>query len=77
MIKMIKTLAKSIREFKKQTILAPVFIIGETLLECLLPFVMSMLIDHMTGESMEPVFRYGSMLVVIAMCSLFCGVMSG
>ena len=77
MIKMIKTLAKSIREFKKQTILAPVFIIGETLLECILPFVMSMLIDHMTGESMEPVFRYGSMLVVIAMCSLFCGVMSG
>ena len=73
---MIKTLAGSIREFKKQTILAPIFIIGETLLEVLLPFVMALLIDNMTGESMAPVIKYGLMLILIAICSLFCGVMS-
>ncbi len=73
---MIRRLASCIREFKKQTILAPIFITLETLLECFLPFVMSKLIDGMTEEGVSAVIKYGSMLVIIAMCSLFCGTMS-
>ena len=76
MLKKIKILTRSIREYKKETLLAPLFIIGETLLECLIPFVMSKLIDEMTGESLDPVIKYGSMLIILSACSLFCGVMS-
>ena len=74
---MIKHLLKSVREYKRPSLLAPVFIAMEVMLECMLPFIMAQLIDNMTGESMTPVFKYGSMLIILAFLSLFCGVQSG
>ncbi|SKB69841.1 ATP-binding cassette, subfamily B [Lachnospiraceae bacterium] len=74
---MIKVLTKSIREYMRSTILTPVYVALEVLLECILPFVMADLIDHMNGTSMEPVVKYGAILLVMAFASLFFGVMSG
>ncbi len=74
---MIKTLLKSVREYKKDSILAPAFVAAEVILECLIPLIMASLIDEMTGESMSPIIKYGTALLIMAMISLFCGVMSG
>ncbi|MCR4855407.1 MAG: ABC transporter ATP-binding protein/permease [Erysipelotrichaceae bacterium] len=73
---MIAILIDKIGEYKKETILTPLFMVGEVLLETLIPTIMAMLIDEMTGESLDPVIRYGTMLLVLAMLSLFCGAMS-
>jgi len=74
---MIKTLLKSVRQYKKDSILTPIYVTGEVIMECLLPLVMSKLIDEMTGESMAPILKYGLILVVLAMLSLFLGMQSG
>ncbi len=73
---MLKILMSKIGEYKKETILTPLFMLGEVALETIIPTVMAMLIDEMTGESMAPVFKYGSILLVLAGCSLVCGALS-
>ena len=45
MLKKVKLILKSVREYKKYAIITPFFMIGEALLECALPFVMSMFVD--------------------------------
>ena len=70
---MIKVLAGKIGEYKRDTILTPLFMVAEVALECVIPAVMAMLIDHMTGDSLTPVFQYGSLLFVLAFISLLCG----
>lgn len=74
---MIKTILKSVREYKKASILTPLFVGLEVMLECVLPFIMARLIDGMNGETMEDIVTYGVVLLVIAFASLYCGVMSG
>ena len=74
---MIKVLLKSIREYKVATILTPLFVTFEVVLECIIPFIMSRLINEMTGESLDPIIKYGSILIVIAFMSLYCGIRSG
>ncbi|MEE3420672.1 MAG: ABC transporter ATP-binding protein [Lachnospiraceae bacterium] len=69
---MIKTLAGSIREYKKEAILSPVLVSGEVIMEVIIPLVMAKVIDHM-GGSMSYVLRYGILLLVIAFISLFFG----
>lgn len=46
---MIKTLAKSLREYKRESILSPLLVSGEVIMEVIIPFLMAKLIDHM-GE---------------------------
>ena len=70
---MLKILAGKIGEYKKDTILTPLFMVGEVALECIIPTVMAMLIDEMTGETLAPVFKYGAILLVLALMSLYCG----
>ena len=56
-IPVIKTLGKSIREYKKPSILAPVFVAIEVILECLIPFVMTLLLgamDYITNNPANP-----------------------
>ena len=67
---------KSIREYKKASILTPVYVAAEVVLECLLPFVMAALIDEM-GASMEPIVKYGVILIIMAVFSLVFGALSG
>ncbi len=73
---MIKILIDKIGEYKKETILTPLFMVGEVALECIIPTVMAMLIDEMTGESLMPVIKYGSILLILALFSLLCGASS-
>ena len=73
---MIKKLMQSIRDYKRPAIETPVFVGIEVLFECALPFVMAQLINHMTGESMDPIVKYGSILLVMAMLSLLFGVLA-
>jgi len=74
---MLKTLLKSVREYKKISIITIVFTATEVILECIIPFVMALLIDSVEGSNIKPVFSYGSVLIILALCSLFCGVMAG
>lgn len=75
---MIKKLMKSIREYKKATILTPIFVSLEVILEVLIPLLMAELIDSgiYSGE-MNLVLKIGIELVLCAMLSLLCGVLSG
>ena len=73
---MLRILMSKIGEYKKETILTPLFMVGEVALETIIPTVMAMLIDEMTGESMAPVFKYGLILLVLAGLSLICGASS-
>ncbi len=74
---MIKTLMKSIREYKRPSLLTPFFVGCEVVFECLLPFVMAKLIDEMDGTTMTPIIKYGIILIVLAMCSLAFGWLGG
>ena len=49
---MIKTLLKSVRQYKRQSLLSPLFVAGEVVPECIIPLVMSKLIDHLSADTM-------------------------
>ena len=75
---MIKKLAASIRQYKKQAIATPLFMIGEVSMETVIPLVMSYLIDRgITRGDMNQIWLYGAILLCTAFISLFSGVMSG
>ncbi len=74
---MIKTLLKSVRQYKRESLLAPLFMAFEVALECLLPLIMAELIDRMTGDSMGPILKLAVMLIFMALLSLLCGILSG
>ena len=75
---MIKTLSKSIREFKKPAILTPILVVGEVVLECIIPFVIANLVNEMqAGCGMDVIIRYGVQLVIMAVLSLILGVAAG
>lgn len=75
---MIKRLAKCIREYKLPSLLAPVFVTGEVILEIIIPLLMAKLIDvGIQKENMTNVVLIGLVLAVICMLSLLCGAMSG
>ncbi len=71
-----RTLLKSVRQYKKQSLLSPLFVACEVVLECMIPLVMSKMIDHMTAGSMAPILKYGVILLVMATVSLGFGVLS-
>jgi ATP-binding cassette, subfamily B, multidrug efflux pump len=73
---MVKRLMKSIREYRRVSIEAPIFVGLEVLFECLLPFVMSKLINNMSETSIKPIITYGSALLVMAMLALTFGVLA-
>lgn len=75
---MIKKILRSVREYKKASILAPVFVVLEVVLEVLIPFVMAYLIDRgIDAGNMGEIWKYGFLLLVCAMASLFFGTLSG
>ncbi|MBQ4339658.1 MAG: ABC transporter ATP-binding protein [Firmicutes bacterium] len=74
---MIKKLSGCIREYKKESILAPVFVTLEVVMEVLIPLVMAGLIDHgIDAGNMKEVGKYGAVLVVFALLSLWFGVLA-
>ena len=73
-----KTLLKSVREYKKQSILAPILVILEVLMEVLIPMEMANIIDiGMTSGDLHYIIQRGVILVVMAMLSLFFGISAG
>ena len=64
---------KSLREYKTPSLLSPLFVTFEVILECIIPLVMASLIDHMKGATLTPVFQDGVVLIILAMASLYCG----
>ena len=75
---MIKTLARSIREFKKPAIQTPLLVTVEVILECIIPFIIANLINQMqAGCEMSVIVNYGIVLVVMAVLSLIFGVAAG
>ena len=75
---MLKTLAKQIGEYKRAAILTPVFMIGEVLMEVLIPYITANLIDEgIEAANMAAVWKYGLIMLVMALISLMCGAMSG
>ncbi len=87
---MIKRLAKCIREYKVSTVLSPIFVTFEVILECLLPFYIAGLLSYMEGarlgehslqlwgtEGMFGIGQYACILVAMSIASLVCGMLSG
>lgn len=74
---MIKTLMKSVREYKTPSILSPVLVSLEVVLECIIPYIMARLIDEIYGGDMNVILLYGCILVGMAFLSLTCGVLAG
>ncbi len=82
---MVKTLAKSIREYKKPSILSPIFVSIEVILECLMPLVIMQFIAKINpsgttsteGVQMSTILIYGGILIAMAVLSLVSGMLSG
>ncbi len=75
---MIKTLARSIREYKKPAILTPLLVTIEVILECIIPFSIANLVNQMqAGCGMDVIVKYGIQLVITAILSLIFGVAAG
>ncbi|MBR2023893.1 MAG: ABC transporter ATP-binding protein [Clostridia bacterium] len=75
MITTVKTLLKSVREYKKVSLVTPVFMVLEALCECLIPFVMSKML---IGTAPLPqILTYGGIMIALAVLSLLSGIMGG
>lgn len=75
---MIKTLMGCVREYKKTTILTPIFVSVEVVMECIIPFFIAKLINRIeNGADMKMILAYGGMLVLLAFVSLFFGALAG
>ncbi len=75
---MIKKLLQSVREFKKLSIITPILITFEVIIECIIPFVVANLVNKIKdGCGFSTIATYGCMLVILACLSLFFGAMAG
>ena len=75
---MVKTLLRSVREYKSSSLLAPVFIMAEVIVECIIPFITAKLVNNIqSGCDMNTIVKYGLLLVLMAVISLVCGALAG
>ena len=73
-----RKLLRSVREYKRQTILTPVLVMLEVLMEVLIPLLMANIIDvGITNGDMGYIIKLGLLLVVMAMLALFFGAKAG
>ena len=74
---MIKTLAKSIREYKKVSIATPLLVSLEVVMECIIPFLIAELVNQIkAGCDLKTIAIYGGVLVVMAVLSLTYGTLA-
>ena len=74
----VKQLSKSMREYKRDAILTPVFVIGEVAMDVVIPMLISNLIDYgITPGNMDYIYTVGFQLVVACLVALALGVLSG
>ena len=77
---MVKTLLKSVREYKKPSMITPIFMAVEAFCECLIPWFAGRLITVISVEGvslMQEIYKYAAILVLLALCSLLSGVLAG
>ena len=75
---MLKTLGAQIKEFKKDSLITPVFMILEVLMETIIPLMMASLIDDgVEAGDIHHIYVTGALMVLVAFFSLFCGAMGG
>ena len=75
---MIKKLTGSIREYKKPTYLTLLFIIGEAVIEAVIPFITARLVNQIrAGVGLTVVLKTGGILIILALMSLCCGAIAG
>ena len=74
---MFKLIKKSLREYKTASILSIVFIVCEVIMECLLPFVTSKLVDQMNDRNNKLLAVYSIVLIIMAIFSLVFGALAG
>lgn len=75
---MIKELAKSIREYKKTTILTPIIVILEVVMECTIPFITAQMVNQIkSGCGIDVIIEYGIVLIILAGLSLLFGAIAG
>ena len=75
---MIKLLAKSIREYKKASLITPLLVSLEVVMECVIPFVIAELVNQIkAGCELDVIVRYGLVLTVMAGLSLLFGALAG
>ncbi|MBR6090717.1 MAG: ABC transporter ATP-binding protein [Anaerolineaceae bacterium] len=75
---MVRKLLSSVREYKKLSIVTFLLMVGEVLIECLIPFITAELVNRMKGDlEMSRLLTIGLILVVMALISLCCGGIAG
>ncbi|WP_273234922.1 ABC transporter ATP-binding protein [Ileibacterium valens] len=75
---MLKTLTAQIKQYKRQTILTPIFVALEVVFDILIPFLMSYLVDYgITPGNMANVWKYGLLMLACSILALICGALSG
>lgn len=75
---MIKHLKPYLAKYRLPSILAPITVIVEVLLEIQIPFLMAKIVDQgITTRDLSYVFQIGAIMVLVALCSLLFGVLSG
>lgn len=76
----VKTLLKSVRQYKKPSLITPFFMVLEAFCECLIPFFMARMVNEVQASAtatMEPILKYGAILLLLAVVSLTSGVLAG
>ena len=71
-------LLKSLRQYKKQTVFSLIFIIGEVILEVVIPFITAQMVNNFRdGASMDMIIQTGLLMAAAAIMSLVCGALAG
>ncbi len=75
---MLRTLLKQVKQYKTASLLTPVFIMLEVVLDVLIPFVIAKLIDNgISAGHMPSVYKYGLIMIVMAFLSMMAAIMAG
>lgn len=75
---MLKRLAKCVKGYTKETVLTPIFITFEVIIECIIPFITAKLVNIIQDDqNMDVILKYGFILIGLAFASLICGALSG
>lgn len=75
---MIRTIVKQVKQYKKPSLLTPLFATLEVIMEVLIPYVIATIVDEgIDGGNIKVVYRYGAIMLVMAMFSLLFGILAG
>lgn len=77
-MQMLKLLSHSLREYRRASIITPILVSLEVIMECIIPFITAQLVNEIkAGCGMDEILRYGGLLVLMAALSLLFGSLAG